>query len=249
MIGGRAKGELVPLGPFEPEVHIVFPGKTNPAVHLHGLVGRARIDLGQAGLGNRRRPGRIFGAGVKRIGRVPDQGPGRFDLADHFGGHVFEGLEGGDRPVKLFTDFGVLDRHVERLLGAPETVGGEGNAGQVLKPGQQFPAFSGLAEKTGDRRLLEPDFVHPSRPIKNVQRSDGQARGVPLDQHQTDALFALSTGTDGHDQDVGYSGKGDEHLGTAQRIAVAFFPGLEGNAGGVQAIAGFEKSQCADGVA
>ena len=227
----------------------MFPGETNPAVHLHGLVGRARIDLGQTRLGNRRRPGRIFGAGVKRIGRVPDQGAGRFDLADHFSRHVFESLEGGNRPVKLLTDLGVLDRHVERLLCAPKAVGRQGHAGQVLKPGQQFPAFSDLAEKAGDRHLLEPDLVHPARSIKHVQRSDGQARSVPLDQHQTDALFTLSTGANSHDQDVGHRGKGDEHLGTAQHIAVTFFPGLERNAGGVQAVAGFEKSQAADSVA
>ena len=72
MIGGGTEGKLVPLGPFEPEVHIVLPGKTNPAVHLHGLVRRAGIDLGQTGLGNRRRTRRIIGARVKRVGGIPD---------------------------------------------------------------------------------------------------------------------------------------------------------------------------------
>lgn len=49
-----AESELVPLRPLEPEVHIVFPGEADAAMHLHGPVSRAGVDIREPRFGQGR---------------------------------------------------------------------------------------------------------------------------------------------------------------------------------------------------
>ena len=91
-------------------------------------------------------------------------------------------------------------------------------------------------------------LVHASRPIKNVQRLHAETWGVSFDQNKTDAFFSFPAGSDCHHKNVGNRGKRDKHLGAAQHISLAFFLGLEGDAGGIQAVAGFKKGQGAYGL-
>lgn len=51
MIRCIAKSELIPFGTFEPEVHIVFPGKADAAIHLYSAIGRAGVHVRQTSFG------------------------------------------------------------------------------------------------------------------------------------------------------------------------------------------------------
>ena len=62
------KGELVPLGALEPEVHVVLPGEADAAVHLYGPVGRARVYVRESGLGKGSGAGSLARARVEGVG-------------------------------------------------------------------------------------------------------------------------------------------------------------------------------------
>ena len=51
MVGGITKRKLIPLGAFEPKMHVMFPGEADAVVHLHGAIGRACRYIRQIGFG------------------------------------------------------------------------------------------------------------------------------------------------------------------------------------------------------
>ena len=168
MIGRVAKGKLVPFGPLKPEVHVMLPGEADPTMHLDGFVRCPCVHIGQSRFCNRGGARRRLRAGVKSVGRIPHQRPSRFNVANHFCGHMFESLKGGDGAIELLADFSVLDCQVQGLLRSSQTVCCEGDTRHILKPSEQFPAFSLFPKKTAGLYIFEVNFVHTPGAIENV---------------------------------------------------------------------------------
>ena len=51
MIGSITKSKLIPLGAFEPKMHVMLPGEADAAMHLHGAIGRPCIHIRQTSFG------------------------------------------------------------------------------------------------------------------------------------------------------------------------------------------------------
>ena len=51
MVRGIAKRKLIPLGAFEPKVHVVFPSEADAAMHLYRAIGRPCRRIRQIGFG------------------------------------------------------------------------------------------------------------------------------------------------------------------------------------------------------
>src|SRR6266550_3871298 len=127
VVGGVAQQDLRALRPLEVQVGVVLPGEADAAVDLDVLgggveVGVRAVRLGEAGDG--RQLVVELGGGPARVvgGRL-----GRLHLEQHVGALVLDGLEAADGPAELDADLGVVDRHVEALLGAAHLLGGQGH--------------------------------------------------------------------------------------------------------------------------
>ena len=79
--------------PLEPEVKILLVRPADSAMHLGGHARDLLTDLRYMGQGMTGHEGRLFGKGIEAVGRIPNQGPGWFELADHLGAHMFHSLE------------------------------------------------------------------------------------------------------------------------------------------------------------
>src|SRR5687767_5781539 len=189
VVGRVAEEDLGALGPLEVQVGIVLPGEADPAVDLDVLrrgveVGLGAVRLGQGGDDRelvvvlRRRPAGVVRRRLRRL-----------DLEEHVGALVLDGLEGADRPAELDSGLGVLDRHVEALLGPAHLLGGQADGHLVERLRQGGPAGALLAEQlrlhAGELQLgLLAGLVH------RRQRRPGQARGVAGHGEERDALGA-----------------------------------------------------------
>src|SRR5438105_2149773 len=163
-----AEGELVPLGALEPEVHVVLPGEADAAVHLHGPVGRARVYVRESGLSKSSGAGSLARACVKRVSGVPYQGTSGLDLARYLCGQVLQGLKRGDGAVELRAHFGVLDRHLQRLLRAPETVRRQRHASRVDESREHLPTLTFVTDQSGlgHDDVFTLDFIDSSREVE-----------------------------------------------------------------------------------
>ena len=229
----------------------MLPGEADAAVHLDRPVGRAGIHVRQPSLGQGGGSGCLGGQGVKGVGRIPHQRPGRLDVAGHLCRHMLQGLERGDGAVELGAGFGVLDGQLQGFLRPAQAVGGQGHTRRVKQPGHDFPALVLFAEQGGFGYgdLLELGPIYPSGLVNDIERGEAEARSLPLDQEQADPLFGLARGPRHYQQDIGNLRKRDKHLGAGQHIAVFGFFGFEPHAPGVETVVGLKQGQRANRLA
>jgi hypothetical protein len=196
------------------------------------------------GLGERGHRGQL----VVQLGGAPQAvvrgALGRLDLEQHVGALVLDGLERTDRATELHADLGVLDGHLEHLLGATDLLGGEADGGEVehaLSTAQPSPSVPmSVAGVFGELELgLLAGLVH------GAERGAGEARGAAVDGEQADALG----GAGGDDDEVRGVAVEHEHLGAVERVAVARGGGLHGDAALVPLAVGLGEGEGGDGLA
>ena len=81
---------------------------------------------------------------------------------------------------------GVLDGHLEHLLGAADLLGGEADGDEVEHPRQHVPAVALGPDQPG-RRVVELELGLLAGLVHRRQRRAGEARGVAVDGEQADA--------------------------------------------------------------
>ena len=116
---------------------------------------------------------------------------------------------------------GVLDGHVEALLGATDLLGGEGHGGEVehlLEAGGG--AAVGADEAGGRAAEVEAGLL--AGLVHGGQRGAGEAAGVALDGEQAEAGVGLGH----HDDEVGGVAVEHEHLVAVERVAVTRLLGV-----------------------
>src|SRR5205814_1498632 len=111
-------------------------------VDLHGAVHRPGIDVAETRLRDRGGARRLAWPVVVRVRGVPYERARRLDLRDHLRRHVLEGLERADGPAELLAHLRVLDRHLERALGAAEAVGRDQQRTEIDETGEQRGAVA-----------------------------------------------------------------------------------------------------------
>src|SRR5215472_8146350 len=119
---------------LEPQMNIVLPGEPYSTVHQHRAVRPAAVYLAEPRLCHRRSAGSFLGHRIQRVGRVPDQRARGLEVCDYLGGGMLEGLKRSDRLAELFTDLGVVHRHIQRTLHTTERVRGDCNRTDVENP-------------------------------------------------------------------------------------------------------------------
>src|SRR5262245_2978107 len=177
---GIPEPRAIEHAPLEPDLDVAFPGEADPAVELHGgarglegAVGDVRLREGRAAL-------RVAGGAVLRVGRVPDEGPHRLDLAGEVREPVLHRLELRDRLAELLALSRVGERELEELLRGAEGVGREQHEPRVdHAPRRGLATRQDLAGRT-----LEADARERARAVDGVHRLDAHAARRALDERE-----------------------------------------------------------------
>src|SRR5262249_23645675 len=111
--------------PLVVEMRRVLPGEADAAVDVDVLVGGLGERLGAVRLGEPRNDGKLVGALRGRPRAVVGGGPRRLGLDEHVGALVLDRLVTADEAPELDADLGVVDGHLEHLLGAAGLLCGE----------------------------------------------------------------------------------------------------------------------------
>jgi hypothetical protein len=158
MLGRRAEGCLQGNPALQPDVKVVLPGESDPAVALQGCGVRDRLGVAGGDLRNARRARGVLvprGVGVRRVPSGRTRGFDRDVCAREL---VLHGLERAHRLPELLAVAGVLDGHLEQshrdaiLYGGDR--GGRARAGFVDR---EALAALGLDGEKRPRRVLRGD--------------------------------------------------------------------------------------------
>jgi hypothetical protein len=110
---------------------------------------------------------------------------------------VLDRLERTDRATELHAHLGVLDGHLEHLLGATDLLGGEADGGEVEHAAEDAPALALGADQRG-RGVRELELGLLAGLVHRAERGAGEARGAAVDGEQAHALV----GAGGDDDQV-----------------------------------------------
>ncbi len=150
-------------------------------------------------------PVRLLGVGGPR--RVVGPDPGQLDGVEHVHRLVLDDLEGGDGPVELDPDLGVLDRQVVGLLHDAEQVAAEGDVGVVDDPPPVGRVVAVGADPLGGAAVE----LEPGDPTGVVPRRHGLGLWG-LDEERADPLL----GAGRHQDPVGGGAVEDHRLQAVQ---------------------------------
>ena len=140
MVRRVAERELRALGALEVEVQVVLPREADAAVELDARGGDPPVRVGHVGLGHAHGERALGDALVHRPRRVVGDRLAVLHVHEHVGGPVLDALVRADRPAEGLADLGVLDRHVEHLLGAAAHLGAERDGGAIEHAARAAPS-------------------------------------------------------------------------------------------------------------
>ncbi len=183
---GVAEQQRVRRRALEVQVRRMLPGEPHAAVDLDHAADSTLIGGRAERLRGTRRHGRVrFASGLCylchlcRRGRVGDRVSG-LRVDEHVGAPVLDGLEASDLAAELLACLGVLDRHVEHAVDAPDGLDRQRRGGGVTDEFEDRQGLPSTAEQArGDARQLKPG--QPARLIHRLQRQPDQPRGVAID--------------------------------------------------------------------
>ena len=168
--------------------HVELVGHAHAAVQLHGLLADEARCLADQHLGP--------GHGVAACGRVGvaavrggqvDHRACLFELDQHVGHAVLQGLEAADRHAELLARAAVFDGRLEDALERAEGVGAERGDAVVDDFGEGRGDIGAESRIGVDLDVVEFE-VGGALTVDRVQRVAGQARGVARHGEQPDAL-------------------------------------------------------------
>ena len=189
-------------------------------------------DVAHLGLGQADQLRNVRGVGVDRLKGGFDGRTGQFEIGEHLGRAVLQGLERADDLTELHPDLEVVEGDFEGLHGRAEHFGAEAGAGAVEGLLQQGIALVDFAQHGVFTHFdaVEGD-VGGAAAVGQVQTLAGHALGVAGNQEQGDpvGVARLARGAGRDDQQVGGEAFQHERLGTRQLVARTGLFGLQGD--------------------
>src|SRR3954469_13831612 len=207
-----------------------------------------RVELRHRGLGRVRLLFVLQQAGTE------DQHPAGVTPEDHFGDHLLDPLEAGQRHPELLAVLGVLDRALDAAFADADAAGGDAVAAVFQGAHRHFEAVADLAEHRliADLYLVEGDFsgVGGAQAELAVDLLGGEALAVGRDDEAGEpAVLLLRVGL-GEDQGkVRDVAEADPHLLAADRPAVLGLGRAGPEVGGVGAGVGLGQPEAAEALA
>ncbi len=173
---GPAEELTVKADSLEPVMQSQPIGEAYAAMDLRRRARDEAADFGKVSLGVGGRNGSVSEPCVQGVGRIPDQGPGRFELCGHLGAKVLHRLEGANWAGELLALMGVGHGLVQHGAGGAQGVGGEHHPSGVDE------TLDGLrvALQRLARGLLKRKGCQPPGPVNGLQGLVGLALACPL---------------------------------------------------------------------